>query len=631
MRRLVLVAAAALAAFTSSNASAQTLKVVMHSDVKVLDPIWSGAYITRNHGYMLYDVLFAMDEKFQVKPQMVDTWTTSDDGKAIEKSFRFKDFSEAFAFLTRVALHAEKVDHHPEFTSAWNRLHFRLTTHDADEVTGRDTALAEVIDRLARHPKGDIARRIDSYFKANGGFLAYDDLAAHRAARAKLVEQVVTPRPVDSREPQHEPPPASRDSGAPFWWIVSGGALALAGLGVGSTGLQAIWTQLDDPVASQIVWDIRAPRTVAAFCAGALLGLAGAVAQGLFRNPLADPFLLGSASGASLGVALALAAMGGGAGMLGGSMMNGGVAVSVFSSSALVRLGLTGAAFGGAVLAVLLTLVLSRGVQHTLRLLLAGVVVGVVLAAMTHLVLVFSPESLQAMQAFMLGSTSFVGWTACVLMAGGWALCARWQGLNRAGDHAEPMATMGLIEDAQVVFRGPFPCHRSAGQVGGFAHRLTAGIVAQQSRHGLAGGLRVAERHQKTAAVGQQFARFVQGFARSGHVAGGERRAGLSFAGSDFLPASDPRVGIGAGRGSGRADPDRQDQPQGAGRQPERPAHARQGPWPAEQGRRARVPVRAAQGRDAQDLRRRGQGAVAGTGEESRLQPTRELLNSTTE
>ena len=44
----------------------------MHSDVKALDPIWSGAYITRNYGYMLYDTLFAVDEKLQVKPQMVD-------------------------------------------------------------------------------------------------------------------------------------------------------------------------------------------------------------------------------------------------------------------------------------------------------------------------------------------------------------------------------------------------------------------------------------------------------------------------------------------------------------------------------------------------------------------------------
>ncbi|MDF2466645.1 MAG: hmuU [Ramlibacter sp.] len=219
-------------------------------------------------------------------------------------------------------------------------------------------------------------------------------------------------------------------------WLVAGmllAALALSALGVcvGSAGLENLIGPFLSPrrdpaataMAQQIVWEIRLPRTLGAWGAGALLGLAGAVAQGLFRNPLADPFLLGSASGASLGVALALAAMGGGAGMLGGSMMYGGVAVSVFSSSALVRLGLTGAAFCGAVFAVLLTLALSRGMQHTLRLLLAGVVVGVVLGAMTHLVLLFSPESLQAMQAFMLGSTSFVGWTACVLMVAVWVLC----------------------------------------------------------------------------------------------------------------------------------------------------------------------------------------------------------------
>lgn len=76
-------------------------------------------------------------------------WALSADGKALEKSFRFKDFSEAFAFLTRVAMHAEKVDHHPEFTNVWNRVHFRLTTHDADGVTERDLELAEAIDRLS--------------------------------------------------------------------------------------------------------------------------------------------------------------------------------------------------------------------------------------------------------------------------------------------------------------------------------------------------------------------------------------------------------------------------------------------------------------------------------------------------
>ena len=78
-----------------------------------------------------------------------DGWTTSADGKAIEKRFTFADFSEAFALLTRVALHAEKVDHHPEFTSAWNRVDFRLTSHDAGGVTERDVELATAIDRLA--------------------------------------------------------------------------------------------------------------------------------------------------------------------------------------------------------------------------------------------------------------------------------------------------------------------------------------------------------------------------------------------------------------------------------------------------------------------------------------------------
>jgi 4a-hydroxytetrahydrobiopterin dehydratase len=77
-----------------------------------------------------------------------DDWTLSEDGKALERTFRFKDFSEAFAFLTRVAMHAEKVDHHPEFTSVWNRVDFRLTTHDAGGVTERDVELARAIGKL---------------------------------------------------------------------------------------------------------------------------------------------------------------------------------------------------------------------------------------------------------------------------------------------------------------------------------------------------------------------------------------------------------------------------------------------------------------------------------------------------
>lgn len=173
------------------------------------------------------------------------------------------------------------------------------------------------------------------------------------------------------------------------------------GAGVGSTGFDNVLQARHDPVAWQILWDIRLPRTLGAWLAGALLGLAGALAQGLFRNPLADPFLLGSASGAALGVSLALALFG----------------TSTLATQWLVRLGLTGAAFAGAVAGVLLTLMLARGVQHTLRLLLAGVIVGVVLGAARDLVTIASPDTLQAMQGFMLGSTGFVGWVACGVMA----------------------------------------------------------------------------------------------------------------------------------------------------------------------------------------------------------------------
>ena len=75
-------------------------------------------------------------------------WTLAD-GKALERTYRFKDFDEAIAFLARVAALAEAVDHHPEFTSVWNRVDFRLTTHDAGGVTQRDVDLAQAIDALA--------------------------------------------------------------------------------------------------------------------------------------------------------------------------------------------------------------------------------------------------------------------------------------------------------------------------------------------------------------------------------------------------------------------------------------------------------------------------------------------------
>ena len=65
------------------------------------------------------------------------------------KTFKFHDFSEAFGFMTRVALVAEKMDHHPTWTNTWNTVSFALSTHDAgDKVTDKDRKLAEAIDRL---------------------------------------------------------------------------------------------------------------------------------------------------------------------------------------------------------------------------------------------------------------------------------------------------------------------------------------------------------------------------------------------------------------------------------------------------------------------------------------------------
>lgn len=203
--------------------------------------------------------------------------------------------------------------------------------------------------------------------------------------------------------------PGSRRAAWLTAWLLSASvALLLLGASVGSTGWDSVLRMHSDPLALQIVWDIRLPRTAGAWLAGALLGLAGAIAQGLFRNPLADPYLLGSASGAALGGAIAMAMLG----------------VSPTTAGWLMRLGVVGMAFIGAAGAVLLTLALAGGVQHMLRLLLSGVIVGVVLGAVLDLIQAAQPSILESMQVFTMGSTAFVGWQACALMAAGWALCA---------------------------------------------------------------------------------------------------------------------------------------------------------------------------------------------------------------
>ena len=188
--------------------------------------------------------------------------------------------------------------------------------------------------------------------------------------------------------------------------FVATAVLMWAGLAAGSDGwsLPSPGGWHTDVIASQI----RAPRTLGAWLVGALLGVAGAVAQGLFRNPLADPFLLGSASGASLAVVLVLAAGSLGGGVIGWS-----------ASQGLLRLGLVGAAFVGAFAGVALTLALARGAQQTPRLLLAGVVVGVVLSALGDLVSSAAPEALRGKQVFMLGTTGFLGWGSVAVLGAG--------------------------------------------------------------------------------------------------------------------------------------------------------------------------------------------------------------------
>lgn len=188
------------------------------------------------------------------------------------------------------------------------------------------------------------------------------------------------------------------------WLLAAALALGALGLLAGSGGWSA--DVLLDAGLHEVLWNIRAPRTLGAWLTGALLGLGGALAQGLFRNPLADPYLLGSSAGAGLGVVLVLAA---------GSSHD--IPMQWVAAGFGNRVGLVGAAFIGALLGVALTLLLARGAQRSTGLLLAGVVVGVVLGAVADLLTLAAPEALRGKQVFMLGTTGFLGWSSCALLA----------------------------------------------------------------------------------------------------------------------------------------------------------------------------------------------------------------------
>jgi iron complex transport system permease protein len=185
--------------------------------------------------------------------------------------------------------------------------------------------------------------------------------------------------------------------------------LTFCSLVIGTSSIETSvgWLLSPDAQSSVVLWQIRLPRTVGAWLAGALLGLAGAIAQGVFRNPLAEPYLLGTASGAALGVTISLIAA---------DATVGGLAWAT-------KLGVTGAACFGAAGATLLTISLARGVVQTRSLLLAGVVVAFLLGAITQLLLLTRFEIWRSMQSFLFGSTGFISWSSVVLLGAVFCIC----------------------------------------------------------------------------------------------------------------------------------------------------------------------------------------------------------------
>ena len=175
-------------------------------------------------------------------------------------------------------------------------------------------------------------------------------------------------------------------------------ALVLA-VGIGSVPVSplesfgAVWRgfggDLESP-ADTIVWRLRLPRALLAALVGAALALAGASFQAIFRNPLADPYLLGAASGAGLGA----------------------VSAMVLALPWLRALGVPLAAFLGALLAVLAVVALARqgGRANPVNLILAGVVVGSSLSALTSFVMLAAREQAAGVLAWLLGSFAFAGW-----------------------------------------------------------------------------------------------------------------------------------------------------------------------------------------------------------------------------
>ena len=266
------------------------------------------------------------------------------------------------------------------------------------------------------------------------------------------------------------PPALAR--GLVFLWLVALllGAVAL-GVGLGAVAVppEAVVRALLGLEENPIVTELRLPRVLAGVLVGAALGVSGAAFQGLFRNPLADPYLMGSASGAAFAVTLFASLLGG--------------LSPAFSQHAVFQhLPLSATFFGfvGALSATLLTLVLAGGVARTGELVLAGVVVGSVLTGLTTYLMMPDADRVRAVFAYTLGNLAFAGWEGVRVLALFFALAFPpllflGRVLNALGLGEETARSLGLpLEALKLLLLGA-------------ASLLTASAVAQAGIIGFVG------------------------------------------------------------------------------------------------------------------------------------------------
>jgi iron complex transport system permease protein len=249
----------------------------------------------------------------------------------------------------------------------------------------------------------------------------------------------------------------------------------LAGVGMASLAIGPVRLSLLDvaralfdarsvsmPNAAPIVWELRLPRVVLAAMVGLGLGAAGAAYQGLFRNPLADPFVIGASSGSALGATLVIVAGGGGGSLGFGAVPLGG--------------------FLGAVAAAGLVYASTAwwGRMPLVGLLLAGSAVSSCLGAMVWLLMVLHDEDLARIVAWLMGSLAGRGWPA---VAAGWPYIAA--GVIGLGLLSRPLDALSLGEESAMALG--LPLRRMTGAIVAAASLATAACVAMAGVIGFVG------------------------------------------------------------------------------------------------------------------------------------------------